>query len=326
MSNHSSFHVRGACAIFKFRSMFNVKLSLEHDAFACPACEAEEYNKKELEKLLQLSVAQRKRNKKMIIKLKREIKAASDHHWMNVHQRNEYNHLLHNLGVQDSIIVIDFTSVGEYGSPQIFQVFVLSEITRNPSGEIKIKYYDFYKVAKNDFFFFKAVMELYFTKYKKECVKNVFIWSDGAKKHFKQRFAMYFMSTLPEKYSVNVQWHFYCSNHAHNICDGHAAKLKKILRDWQKKSGRKIPESVDFRIIVDKAVEEKHLSDMIAVEMQEIQNSTFDSSKMPRISFQHCFVFVKAGTIQYRLVSDCSRTYPSPALKEKFAGFEFPSK
>lgn len=56
------------------------------------------------------------------------------------------------------------------------------------------------------------------------------IVSDGGPGHFKVYKTQYWMSTwdakLRKKHGISFEWNMYFANLGHNLCDGHAGKMK----------------------------------------------------------------------------------------------------
>jgi len=60
--------------------------------------------------------------------------------------------------------------------------------------------------------------------------KRRIIVSDGGPGHFKVYKTQYWMSTwdakLRRKHGISSEWNMYFANLGHNLCDGHAGKMK----------------------------------------------------------------------------------------------------
>jgi hypothetical protein len=108
----SKFKLRCPNTLFKFRKLLNVKIKKQHDCFACPKCESLNENIKLRDSYYEMFDKDNWDNEKEIElrQIERDIKSANDHTWINIHQRNEYNYIRDNLGLDEAIIVIDFTS------------------------------------------------------------------------------------------------------------------------------------------------------------------------------------------------------------------------
>jgi len=61
--------------------------------------------------------------------------------------------------------------------------------------------------------------------------KKVILWSDGGRKHFKQRYSLAEASLVLVKHPwlEHFSWHFWASNHGKSLCDSHAGKIAQMV-------------------------------------------------------------------------------------------------
>ena len=310
----SQLKVRSANVVFTFRKKQHVKLDTKHDQFSCPKCDAYERNKERRFQLYQDFMLRDWNLEKQtqLAQIEAEIAVSEAHKWINPHQRKEFTFQRQSLGFDSAILVMDFTGIGEFGALHKFQTLIISLIYRDPlNNKELIKYFDIYKDAANDFFFFREAFDLFLRLHCEPRITKLYLWSDGCAKHFKQRKSQYLMSKYAEKYSKTIEWNFYCSNHAHNICDGHAAVLKKILNNWIKETGRKMPSMEEYRNMIENAQRQDGFrSNIEAIPLGDIDDTDLVCSEMKGIRSMHHFEYLEEGEIKGCRVSEYSAVYP----------------
>jgi hypothetical protein len=143
---------------------------------------------------------------------------------------------------QKGMVVMDFSkfSIGGSSAGEQVLIFVLlhanGKSTRHKSSSrhgLHRKYFDFLAHTEedsesNDFFFFRAALH----EFLEQCVKPLGIaslsfWSDGGRKHFKQRFSLAEFSFIrvDHPWLKCAVWNFFASNHGKCLCDSHAGKI-----------------------------------------------------------------------------------------------------
>ena len=68
-----------------------------------------------------------------------------------------------------------------------------------------------------------------------ECVKDLHVFSDGGRKHFKNSTNLQFMYALKAYFDIEVSYSFFESYHGFSICDTIASQAKRQLIISQKK-------------------------------------------------------------------------------------------
>lgn len=91
------------------------------------------------------------------------------------------------------------------------------------------------EVATNDAALFKIAFESVIEEVRSSFRFNqLFIWSDGGRKHFKQRYAMKYVMEMQRKLKVPITWNFFASHHGHGVCDADASHVKQAVRKAQR--------------------------------------------------------------------------------------------
>lgn len=78
---------------------------------------------------------------------------------------------------------------------------------------------------------FKSVIEEVRSAFR---FNELLIWSDGGRKHFKQRYAMQYVMEMQRKWAVRIVWNFFASHHGHGVCDADASHVKVAVRSAQR--------------------------------------------------------------------------------------------
>lgn len=61
-------------------------------------------------------------------------------------------------------------------------------------------------------------------------VNEVHIFSDGATQHFKSRFMMAYLSSIPHRKEISAIWHFFATSHGKGAVDGIRGNVKRKVR------------------------------------------------------------------------------------------------
>ena len=305
----TNFPVRCPSVFFHFRKLNKVKIDCRIDVFQCLSCACYQRNLRRRDELLAKQDLTEEETSELST-IEKQIDKAENHKYINEIQRNEYRHLRQNLNQNEIIIVMDFTAIGEFGTADYLQILVISEISRINNAE-KTTYYDMFKKHKNDFNFFKFAIEKYFLEFfPQNSVQKIYFWSDGGPKHFKQKKSIYFMSTLPAKITKQIHWNFFCSDHAHNICDGHAAVLKKFIGKWKRDTFKKIPTEQEFMNMLQTYITPDQ--NIVPILLEEIPDPTLDVTSVEKIRQKHQFIFSgHPGKFVARNLSQYSASYPN---------------
>eukprot|EP00457_Paulinella_chromatophora_P008954 gb/GEZN01009004.1/.p1 GENE.gb/GEZN01009004.1/~~gb/GEZN01009004.1/.p1 ORF type:complete len:151 (-),score=0.53 gb/GEZN01009004.1/:171-623(-) len=86
--------------------------------------------------------------------------------------------------------------------------------------------------ANNDFFYFKTwLQDITERKFKPLGVTTMLLWSDGGRKHFKQRFSLAEFSFVRYRnpWLKHASWNFWPSYHGKSLCDSHAGKIAQAV-------------------------------------------------------------------------------------------------
>jgi len=172
----------------------------------------------------------------------RELKAF---HVQAVHTQYKYYQeqkrlLLTNRNTHSFVVVQDFSKLDiEKGDSFQDQIFTVYYFDPNSPDKLSYKYIHYIDNTKNDkYFVFKSWEHLLESHSLFSRIKNanehfkIIIFSDGARKHYKQRFSVTYFAFLQSKYSqVDFMWNFFISNHGFNSCDSAASHAKRRL-NW----------------------------------------------------------------------------------------------
>lgn len=119
--------------------------------------------------------------------------------------------------------------------------------TWNQSGEAKQVYHHFVAPLKkgwtNDITFVIGVWETLEREGKFDRFKKVIVWSDGGRKHFKQRFNLRWMHLKCKEWAAagrTLEYHFFGSNHGANACDTAASQGKRRVKQKANEDRRRI--------------------------------------------------------------------------------------
>jgi hypothetical protein len=85
---------------------------------------------------------------------------------------------------------------------------------------------------KNDFFFFRAWLDQFLeTVIRPLGITRLHLWSDGGRKHFKQKHALAEFSLVLVKHTwlKFASWNFFPSYHGKGLCDSHAGKIAQAV-------------------------------------------------------------------------------------------------
>lgn len=229
-----NFHPWSYPVFHQFLLKYNVRqLSGWYGHFNCPHCyKLEKDLQKKIEKVQK---AGSKKEKKAAEKEHYEWKK---HQFLKPHQRQVYERRLQSLGPIDKsgqvLIVVDFTCLEPESRENIrIQNMILVVVYHDKSNQQQRVYFDFLcgnpDSRKNDFFFVRRAFELFLNEILKDPpvpelrhIKSVQIWSDGGRKHFKNRFTMTEVPNLFRRANIQVSWSFFAPYHGANICDSHA--------------------------------------------------------------------------------------------------------
>ena len=167
-------------------------------------------------------------------------------HLKEVHNQFSYyqelkKSILDNKDEEMFLIVQDFSKLEiEKGDTYQDQIFTVYYYDRNVQDIVSYKYIHYVDNSKNDkYFFFKSWEALLEDCPVLESIRNnpngrfkISIFSDGARKHYKQKFSITWMGFLQKKYeNINFEWNFFLSNHGFNSCDSAGSHAKRKL-DW----------------------------------------------------------------------------------------------
>lgn len=311
----TKFKIRSPKTLFKFREKLHVKVNPKIDVFECSVCYSEQFNKKILEELYQQRSEgdNSDETQDRIEDLEKDIQTAKFHKWLNQHQRKELEKQEEALKEKEVILIMDFFSFKEYGAPKAMQVFVITEISvhvdRHGNRKTKRRFFDFFKIHKNDVSFFRQAFTWYMVERSPAKIKKVILWTDNGPHHFRQRRSQFFMSTMPARFNLEFEWNFFCEQHAHNICDSHAATIKAIYRPVRKETGKKVPTEDELELILNQAKESgDYASNFEAIKMDEIDTTPIICGEIKGIESLHHFRYTREpGVIYAKKYTDYSQ-------------------
>ena len=151
------------------------------------------------------------------------------------------------------LMVVDFSRLsvgGSKGSDVNDSIAVL--LFGDGMGGFSRKYVDTLphredKNSNNDFFFWRKWQYDISERVIRPMGKTKVIqWSDGGRKHYKQRFSLAEASLMRIKHPwlQHFEWNFWPSNHGKSLCDSHAGKIAQMVaymafhEDWIWESAR----------------------------------------------------------------------------------------
>jgi hypothetical protein len=122
---------------------------------------------------------------------------------------------------------------------------------------LETRYYDFVcddlETRKNDYHFVRAAWIKLVGLLVFDGIHRIRLFSDGASKHFKQRwfasafddtalsygrrFTLSWFSAFKVNFGIDLEWSFFASNHGHGLADSHAATLKSKVDAAVRKEG-----------------------------------------------------------------------------------------
>ena len=168
-----------------------------------------------------------------------------DNHLNEVHNQFKYyqnakNKIFEEKDENSFIVVQDFSKLdiekGDTYQDQIFTVYFFDPST---DSILSYKYVHYIDNSKNDkYFHFKsweALLEDFYLfrkiKDNPQSQYSIILFSDGARKHYKQKFSISWMAFLEKKFeNVSFEWNFFLSNHGFNSCDAAGSHAKRRLK------------------------------------------------------------------------------------------------
>lgn len=110
--------------------------------------------------------------------------------------------------------------------------------------------------------------------------------SDGGPAHFKTRRSLFMMKEFAKELKIEINWHFFASNHGKGVCDGKHGVDKRMLRQ-RALAGQDI-RTLNHYIAVISAVANTRL--VFAVKGAE-SNDGYDCTKFKEVRKYHEFIF-----------------------------------
>lgn len=197
------------------------------------------------------------------------------------------------------LIVQDFTQIQLSPSSYLQDlIIVVYEKQHSENEPLKRTYYHWIGQTgkKNDINFVKGCWEEMLVCLKIENRMKLYIWSDGARKHYKQSGHMKFWSEIQERLrekNVTVEYNFYASYHGHNVCDAAASHIKRVLNNYQLHTADPIRNQSDI-LTCPKILEMKNIAIQPARIIPGIREKV---STMKGITKFHRFTFPTKGEV-----------------------------
>lgn len=120
--------------------------------------------------------------------------------------------------------------------------------------------------------------------------EKLIIFSDGGPKHFKMTGTLSFFCFLRNELAIDLEYHFYESNHGHSICDAVASHAKKAINVQLRDTQRIIKNSKEIAEIIRGI--KKHEADVAFIDNPHPKFKTFNGiRKMMRFSFGENVIF-----------------------------------
>lgn len=188
---------------------------------------------------------------------------------------------------QRLLVVIDFSRFDIVGGK--FQGFFLHAYRWNEeAGAIESTPYVVFPTepVTNDAKLFDAAFQQVLDELSEKFnFKELFIWSDGGRKHFKQRYAMKYILKLQRAKGWRIVWNFFASHHGHGVCDADAQHVKQAVRRLQRhkhkifKTGKQLAQAA------------QEVGDMLGRLVHAPTGKKIDAKKLQDITLCHKFTF-----------------------------------
>ncbi len=202
----------------RFLFKFNVReMSAWYGHFSCPYCHKVEKD------LIEKSAKAKSRKEKNAAT--KELQEWRRHQFLKKYQRQVFECRLASLQpVQISkhaLLIVDFTCLEpESRENTRIQNMIVVVVFKDQTNEERRVYFDFLcgdpDTRKNDFFFVRRVFELFLSQILPDSpipelrfIKSIQIWSDGGRKHFKNRFTMTETPSLFRQAGIEISWSFF---------------------------------------------------------------------------------------------------------------------
>lgn len=283
-----------------------IKRLTKHDPFKCQVCEQYQSNLARREYLYSIYEGEdwKEEYENELKSLEKKCQKAENHKIWNKNQREQYKYIKNNLKNDEFILTVDFTNVGEWGADEFIQVLVCHVEYKEGNNTI-YKYFDYAgENESNDVWFWIDALDMLFKNDIFKSKSKCFIFSDGSAKHFKQRKTQLFMSFTKILYNITARWCFFCSNHAHNICDSHASVLKRKISSWRISTGNKVPNFSELNQMVNEINQKEMKTNIDLFLMKNIERDSFDCNSLKNIQKFHDFQYPEPGIVFSQELTD----------------------
>ena len=138
-------------------------------------------------------------------------------------------------------------------------------------------------VGKNDFYFVRQSLQTILPMI--ERFNGIYLFSDNAGKHFKNRRTMRFMSQFAYMNSFDIHWTMYAPHHGYSLCDAHGGRINASKLKNEK--NRHQPQTCqDLKNMIDSQFENTtvHI-------LQRIDKTVFNGLKYRVMQKLHTFDF-----------------------------------
>lgn len=174
------------------------------------------------------------------LKLEQELKDIKEHKELDKEQRKYQQQQKKELKADECIITQDFTILNLHpNSKQASEIrpitcmVVVFENNRDPPH-----YYDFICndpiTKKNDYYFVRQSWDIMLNQLKifDKYNQALSIWSDGATKHFKQKYLWKYLAEIKEDHNKNrMEYNFFAPYHGHNRCDSQKPRINREINN-----------------------------------------------------------------------------------------------
>jgi hypothetical protein len=222
------------------------------------------------------------------------------------HQRDQYRTMLDNINKSTVVWTLDFTAIvsqiikGE--SLSITDCVLVKEYMKYEE-----RYREYFDVVcdnnqTNDSYYMIAVLKLFANKnlFGAKGTKHIF-WSDGAAKHFKNRYTLRYVADFFRSRDYKFEWHFFESYHGQSLCDSHAGIISQV-KTRSEISGEVIDSAIKLKDIIQSKLSRSTC--YVLPTVNRIDESIRKVEKLEGVQRFHEFKFNEDGYILARRYTD----------------------
>lgn len=209
-------------------------------AFDCMMC----FDEPRILQQLHTALDNNKRNE-----LQQQLNEIKEHKELNTAQRQYHQQQRKQLKSDECMITQDFTILNLYPNsneaneirPITCLVVILEQLVEN--SNFQRHYYDFIcndpLTKTNDYYYVRQAWEIMLNELKlfESFTRALFIWSDGAAKHFKQKFLWKYLAGIKEEHNKDkIEYNFFAPYHGHNLCDSQKPRINNTIQSSHQQS------------------------------------------------------------------------------------------